>query len=96
MKYLRRLWSQFYGEPPHNDAAEAMRVELSPTISAEQRKKLLAIVDSYDSHCECVSFESFVAGFSLAINISAELFSSRASGDHPQLRSENGDEYYAS
>ena len=96
MKYLRRLWSQFYGEPPHNDAAETMRVELSPTISAEQRKKLLAIVDSYDSHCECVSFESFVAGFSLAINISAELFSSRASGEHPQLCSEESDEYYAS
>lgn len=55
MKYLRRLWSQFYGEPPHNDAAEAMRVELSPTISAEQRKKLLQRPTDYSFRaCEGV------------------------------------------
>ena len=96
MKYLKRLWSQFYGIPPHNDKAEAMRMELSHQISNEQRKKVLAIVDSYDSHCEAVSFESFVAGFRLAIGAAAELYASGNFPDCLQLSPRDDDYYHTS
>lgn len=74
------LYNRFCGELPKQDAqAEALRCELGETLSPEQRKKLLKIIDLGIELCDDTAFASFVIGFRVASGIAAELRDDRYS-----------------
>ena len=68
------LYDRFCGELPKQDTqAEALRRELGKTLSPEQRKTLLKLVDLDLAFCENSTFSGFVIGFRAASGIAAEL-----------------------
>ena len=81
------LFDRFCGElPKQNAQAEALRRELGKTLSPEQRKMLLKIVDLDLALCENSTFAGFVIGFRVASGIAAELKEDRYSYDEEQER----------
>ena len=81
------LFDRFCGELPKQDTqAEALRRELGKTLSPEQRKTLLKLVDLDLAFCENSTFSGFVIGFRAASGIAAELKEDRYSFEDEQER----------
>ena len=81
------LFDRFCGELPKQDVqADVLRRELGKTLSPEQRKMLLKIVDLDLAFCENSTFAGFVIGFRVASGIAAELKEDRYSYEEEQER----------
>lgn len=81
------LYVRFCHELPRQDAqAEALRCELGKTLTREQRRILLRIVDLDTACCDDTAFTSFVIGFRLAAGLAAELCNERYSYAEEQER----------
>ena len=74
--YTRALHQRFYQEPENTEEEREMdRTEqaLKATMDREQRKLLLALVNTQSVWQERVSLESFAAGLRLGLGIAGEL-----------------------
>ena len=74
--YTRALHQRFYREPENTEEEQEMdRAEqaLKSTLDREQRKLLLALVNSQSLWQERTSLESFTAGLRLGLGIAGEL-----------------------
>lgn len=73
---LKSFWDNYY-EPPHEfekkQAIEDHHMELVETLSAEDRKLILYIIDLKDQIAEGLSIDSFMSGFQLAWKLATEL-----------------------
>lgn len=70
--YMRALWVQFCTELPQNEDLERLHRRLRDSLSQNQRRQLLRLIDDASAYCEEVSLRSFVAGFQLAAGIARE------------------------
>ena len=73
MKYMEALFERFCGYPSIPEELEVQRKTLGDQLSEPQRKLLLKYADDMIDHTEVVAFDSFVAGFVFAAEISKEL-----------------------
>ena len=81
------LFDRFCGELPKQDAqAEVLRRELGKTLTREQRKMLLKLVDLDLAFCESSALSGFIIGFRVASGIAAELKEDRYSYEEEQER----------
>ena len=73
---LKSLWDNYY-EPPHEtekrQAIEDYHMKLVETLSAEDCKLVLHIIDLKDQIAEDLSIDSFLSGFQLAWKLATEL-----------------------
>ena len=76
IELLKSLWDNYY-EPPHEtekrQAIEDFHMKLVETLSAEDRKLVLHIIDLKDQIAEDLSIDSFMSGFQLAWKLANEL-----------------------
>ena len=74
--YTKALHQRFYQEPENTEEEQEMdRAEqvLKATLSQEQRKLLLALVNAQSLWQERTSLESFTAGLRLGLSLAEEL-----------------------
>lgn len=73
---LKSLWDNYY-EPPaeleKKQAIEDFHMKLVETLSVEDRKLVLHIIDLKDQIAEDLSIDSFMSGFQLAWKLATEL-----------------------
>ena len=74
--YTKALHQQFYQEPEHTEEDREMEqaeLALKATLNREQRKLLLALVNTQSLWQERTCLESFTAGLRLGLGIAGEL-----------------------
>ena len=74
--YTKAMHQRFYREPGHTEEEREMEQAeqaLKATMDREQRKLLLALVNTQSVWQERVSLESFAAGLRLGLGIAGEL-----------------------
>lgn len=73
--FMQELFDHFYGQPPKDNKAEKMRLELGKELTSDQKKMLLRITDRADEYCDDIALEAFRVGFKTAAGIASELAS---------------------
>lgn len=71
---LRQLMNTFCHKPQRPQEIDMLFNELKETLTIENKKKLIQILDSKDEYTEQLALTAFVAGYNLANNINTELF----------------------
>ncbi len=70
--YMRALWAQFSPQVAESKEWNRLYHRLQGSLSKNQRRQLLQLMDAVNIHSEIISLESFVAGFRLAAGIAEE------------------------
>lgn len=75
-KLLHAMYDHFYTPPDETELRqeiEACHQALIKTLSKEERRTVLKIIDSKDQIAETMSIDSFIQGFLLAFELNTEL-----------------------